>query len=99
MGRSEEVRALLELGLDPALPVMKALGVRELARHLAGEASLDEAVVRAQQATRNYAKRQMTWLRTQTPKDRSGAAIRIEQYLESLNPKIFTIIRQYLLTG
>ncbi len=98
-GALEEVRALMELGLDPALPVMKALGVRELARHLAGEASLDEAVVRAQQASRNYAKRQMTWLRTQTPKTQSGAVIQIEQYLESLDPKIFTIIRQYLLTG
>ena len=98
-GALEEVRALMELGLDPALPVMKALGVRELARHLAGEASLDDAVVRAQQATRNYAKRQMTWLRTQTPKTQSGAVTQIEQYLESLDPEIFTILRQYLLTG
>ena len=64
-GALEEVRDLLALGLDPALPVMKALGVPELAAHLRGAVALDETVSRAQQATRRYAKRQMTWLRTQ----------------------------------
>jgi len=64
-GGLEEVRALLALGLDPALPVMKALGVPELAAHLRGEMTLERAVAQAQQATRRYAKRQMTWLRTQ----------------------------------
>ncbi len=98
-GALEEVRALLALALDPSLPIMKALGVPELAAHLAGEFTLDQAVFRAQQATRNYAKRQMTWLRTQGAKDRSGEAIQIAQYLESLEPKIFTIIRHFLLTG
>ena len=64
-GALEEVRALLGLGLDPALPVMKALGVPELAAHLRDGLALDAAVSQAQQATRRYAKRQMTWLRTQ----------------------------------
>jgi tRNA dimethylallyltransferase len=66
-GGLEEVRALLARGLSPALPAMKAVGVRELAAHLAGEASLDQAIAQARQATRNYAKRQLTWLRNQTP--------------------------------
>ncbi|MDD2326224.1 MAG: tRNA (adenosine(37)-N6)-dimethylallyltransferase MiaA [Alphaproteobacteria bacterium] len=44
-------------------PAFKILGVPELAAHLRGELSLDEAIARAQQATRNYAKRQMTWFR------------------------------------
>ncbi|MCH7864744.1 MAG: tRNA (adenosine(37)-N6)-dimethylallyltransferase MiaA, partial [Proteobacteria bacterium] len=62
-GALEEVRALTALGLDPSLPAMKALGVRELGRHLAGGISLQEASGAAKQATRNFAKRQLTWLR------------------------------------
>jgi tRNA dimethylallyltransferase len=66
-GAVEEVRALLARGLDPALPAMKAVGVREIAAHLAGETTLDQAVEATRQATRNYAKRQLTWFRNQTP--------------------------------
>jgi tRNA dimethylallyltransferase len=66
-GAFDEVRALLARGLDPALPLMKAVGLRELGRHLAGELSLDEAVALARQETRRYAKRQSTWFRNQTP--------------------------------
>ena len=65
-GAVEEVRALLARKLDPELPVMKAVGVRELGRCLAGELSLPDAVALAQQETRRYAKRQMTWSRRQT---------------------------------
>ena len=39
--------------------------MREFAAHIRGEATLDEAVARAQQETRRYAKRQMTWMRGQ----------------------------------
>jgi tRNA dimethylallyltransferase len=51
--------------LDPALPVMKAVGVRELAAHLRGETTLPEALAAARRQTRNYAKRQTTWMRGQ----------------------------------
>ena len=98
-GALEEVRALRALGLDPRLPVMKALGVRELGRHLDGTLSLDDAIAQTQQATRNYAKRQMTWLRTQTAPDGPRAVTLNEQYSKSFDPKIFTIIRRFLLTG
>lgn len=64
-GALEEVAALTARGLDPALPVMKAVGVRELAACLAGRASLDEALEDARRETRRYAKRQLTWLRNQ----------------------------------
>lgn len=64
-GALEEVRKLLELGLDPALPAMKAIGVRELAAVIDGTISLEEASVRAKAATRQYAKRQSTWFRNQ----------------------------------
>ena len=66
-GALEEVRALLARKLDPALPAMKAVGVRELGTYLAGEIGLGEATALAQQQTRRYAKRQLTWFRHQTP--------------------------------
>ncbi|MGB3388799.1 MAG: tRNA (adenosine(37)-N6)-dimethylallyltransferase MiaA [Pseudaminobacter sp.] len=64
-GALEEVRALTAMGLDPALPAMKAIGVRELQAADAGEISFDEAILRAKIATRQYAKRQSTWFRHQ----------------------------------
>ncbi|MBL0947563.1 tRNA (adenosine(37)-N6)-dimethylallyltransferase MiaA [Brevundimonas sp.] len=66
-GALGEVRALMDQGLSPALPVMKAVGVRELAAHLRGETSREEALAQMRQATRNYAKRQLTWFRNQMP--------------------------------
>jgi tRNA dimethylallyltransferase len=64
-GAVEEVAALIARDLDPDLPAMKAVGVRELAAHLRGETSLQTALALAQQETRRYAKRQMTWMRGQ----------------------------------
>jgi tRNA dimethylallyltransferase len=66
-GALDEVQALAARGLDPVLPAMKAVGVREFAAHLAGEVSLETAIDQVRQATRNYAKRQLTWFRNQTP--------------------------------
>ena len=66
-GALDEVRALTARNLSPALPAMKAVGVRELAAYLAGEVGRDEAIDALKQATRNYAKRQLTWFRNQTP--------------------------------
>jgi tRNA dimethylallyltransferase len=66
-GAIQEVAALLARNLDPTLPVMRAIGVPELARYLAGAFTLTEAEIAASQATRNYAKRQFTWLRHQPP--------------------------------
>ncbi|MEQ7154618.1 tRNA (adenosine(37)-N6)-dimethylallyltransferase MiaA [Brevundimonas aurifodinae] len=64
-GALDEVRALAARELDPALPAMKAVGVRELTAGLAGEMTQAEATTAMQQATRNYAKRQLTWFRNQ----------------------------------
>lgn len=66
-GALEEVRTLLARQLDPMLPAMKAVGVRELAVFLAGQFSHASAISVLKQATRNYAKRQLTWFRNQTP--------------------------------
>lgn len=62
-GALDEVRALMALELDPSLPAMRALGVAPLARHLAGEIGLETAIADGQRDTRNYVKRQLTWLR------------------------------------
>ncbi|WP_225207200.1 tRNA (adenosine(37)-N6)-dimethylallyltransferase MiaA [Novosphingobium huizhouense] len=66
-GARDEVAALLARDLDPALPVMRAIGVPEIAAFLRGEIAQDAAIRAGQQATRNYAKRQYTWLRHQNP--------------------------------
>jgi tRNA dimethylallyltransferase len=94
-GALDEVAALGERGLDPALPAMKALGVPELLRHWRGETLLDDAVAAAQQATRRYAKRQMTWFRHQMVAD----LIVNEQYSESLLRCSRHFIDHFLLTG
>ena len=62
-GAVEEVKALLALNLDPSLPAMKAIGVREIADWLAGRLTQEEAIEQAIIATRQYAKRQRTWFR------------------------------------
>ena len=67
LGAVEEVEALLVRNLDPKLPVMRAIGVREIAAYLRGESLLEEAIAAGQQATRNYAKRQNTWFANQPP--------------------------------
>ena len=70
-----EVEALLARGLDPSLPAMKAVGVRELADLLRGRCSRQQATDALKQATRNYAKRQLTWFRNQTPDWRRASGV------------------------
>lgn len=64
-GALDEVKRLAALGLDPELPAMKAIGVRELQAAMAGEIGFPEAIERAKIATRQYSKRQTTWFRHQ----------------------------------
>jgi tRNA dimethylallyltransferase len=63
-GALQEAERLAALGPDPSLPIMSTLGVRPLLRHLAGELTRAEAVHAAQTETRQYAKRQLTWARS-----------------------------------
>ncbi len=94
-GAVDEVRQLNAMGLDPSLPVMKAVGVREFGEYLKGNCDFRAAVAAAQQATRRYAKRQMTWFRHQIIADLEFG----EQFSESLKAESFSFIRQKLLTG
>ena len=68
-GAAEEVEALKCRQLDPTLPVMRAIGVREIAAWLDGEMSREEMIASGQLATRRYAKRQYTWFRNQPPEE------------------------------
>ena len=64
-----EVASLIARTLDPALPVMRAIGVREIAAIINDPDQESAHIAAGQQATRNYAKRQYTWFRNQSPAD------------------------------
>lgn len=66
-GAAEEVRALVARKLLPELPVMRAIGVREIALWLAGDMPRDVMIRQVQTATRQFAKRQYTWFNRQLP--------------------------------
>ncbi|MCA1909703.1 MAG: tRNA (adenosine(37)-N6)-dimethylallyltransferase MiaA [Magnetospirillum sp.] len=93
-GALDEVAALLDMHLDPALPAMKALGVPELAGLLSRNLTLEQAIEQAQRATRNYAKRQLTWFRNQLAKPETIST----QLSERIFDEIFAKVRHFLLT-
>ncbi|MFL6752839.1 MAG: tRNA (adenosine(37)-N6)-dimethylallyltransferase MiaA [Sphingomicrobium sp.] len=68
-GAVAEVEALLARKLSPTLPIMRTIGVREIAGFIRGELSREEAIAAGSQATRRYAKRQYTWFAHQPPAD------------------------------
>jgi tRNA dimethylallyltransferase len=85
-GAVAEVEALLARNLNPDLPVMRAIGVRELGQYLLGQASLDDAIAAGRQATRRYAKRQYTWFAHQPPPEwpRFREALDVDRLPEAL---------------
>ena len=85
-GAAVEVKALLARGLNPNLPVMRAIGVPEISAMLRGDLTREEAIAAGQQATRRYAKRQYTWFAHQPPPDwpRSTEPLDINRALELL---------------
>ena len=95
-GAVEETEALLARALDPDLPVMRAIGVPQIADYLHGRIDRSEALARAQAATRQYAKRQFTWFRHQPPPH-------WPRHTESLNidssKELVIILRNMVLTG
>lgn len=83
-GAVDEVRALLALNLPADAPVMRAIGVPEIAAMLRGEIDREEALARGQAATRQYAKRQYTWFRNQPPDNwpRYGGVFNDSEYIK-----------------
>lgn len=86
-GGLAEVEALIARNLDPTLPVMRAIGVPEMAAFIRGELSRDAAIELGQIATRQYAKRQFTWFRNQSPPDWA----RIDEELDDAKIEEFAI--------
>lgn len=93
-GALEEVRALIGRDLDSDLPVMKAVGVPQLAAYLRDEIDLDDAASASKTATRQYAKRQLTWFRSNMI---SWNVISAHDSKSSLG-EIFSIVRDNVLT-
>jgi tRNA dimethylallyltransferase len=99
-GALEEVRALLALGLDPALPAMRAHGVPELLAYLRGTLSLQDARRRVELVTGQYTKRQATWFRHHTLAGQTRTVIiemrfrPFSQFSESFQEKLFTFIEK-----
>ena len=62
-GLLDEVRALWARGYGPELPALRSIGYREIGAHLRGEVDLATALAAMQRATRQFAKRQLTWFR------------------------------------
>ena len=60
---------MLDRNLPTGSPVMRAIGVREIAAWLSGEISREAMIALGQTATRQYAKRQYTWFSNQPPRD------------------------------
>ncbi|HET8612528.1 MAG TPA: tRNA (adenosine(37)-N6)-dimethylallyltransferase MiaA [Sphingomonas sp.] len=88
-GAVEEVEALLARRLDPALPAMRAIGVREIAEWLQGRSTRADMIARAQAASRQYAKRQRTWFRHQPP----PGWPRLAQWDSATLPPFATLLR------
>lgn len=63
MGLIEEIQGLLAEGIPPKCTAMQAIGYKEFVCALQGECSIGEAAAQVQQASRQYAKRQLTWFR------------------------------------
>ncbi len=94
-GLLDEVRGLLDAGFRDALTAQQAIGYKELVSVVEGEASLDEAVASVKQASRRYAKRQLTWLHADprvrwldvTELSTADAVSGVRELLESNEPR------------
>jgi tRNA dimethylallyltransferase len=64
-GLLNEAERIFTKNIDPSLPIMKAIGLREFFPYFSGDISLDEAVDLAKRNSRRFAKRQFTWFRGQ----------------------------------
>lgn len=66
-GLVDEVRTFFDQGYDESYTSMKAIGYKEFFPYFRGESTLDECIEKLKKNTRNFAKRQQTWFRHQSP--------------------------------
>jgi tRNA dimethylallyltransferase len=92
-GLVEEVRALLDSGLDQRAPVLRLVGYRQLVEHCCGRQSLEAAAQSALAATRQLAKRQLTWMRSGKLLPFGATVLRVEPF----DPRSVRLVRQRLI--
>jgi tRNA dimethylallyltransferase len=87
-GLINEVKGLLDMGYDPELKPMQAIGYRHIVGYLKGRWSLDETIKLIQRDTRRYAKRQLTWFKADldtiwiNPDDRQALTNKIMSFMQ-----------------
>ena len=86
-GFVEEVQGLLDKGYAPGLKPLQSIGYRQIIDHLEGRLSLDQALSDTKQATRRYAKRQLTWFRN----DKYASGVDVVNWR-----KIFRMIGEFI---
>lgn len=89
-GLLEEVKKLMELGLDENDQCLQAIGYKELVAYLKGNCSFDDAVEKIKQGTRNYAKRQLTWFRHM-----NGTWVDVDKNLDDALEEIVELYSEY----
>ncbi len=91
-GLASEVKDLLAAGYGPDLPPLKSLGYRQAVAYLQGRRSAAEALTEMQRATRNYARRQLTWFRREPAAE--WVTVRGWEWVEPLAEKILARLVQ-----
>lgn len=89
-GLIEEVNSLKNIGLTPDMQSMKGIGYKEILYYLEGNLTLEEAIDKIKQGSRNYAKRQLTWFR----REKSAIWIKKEKFLDEM--EIIDYIIKYI---
>ena len=93
-GAVDEAAEFSRLSVDPALPAARAVGLKELLRYINHELDLGCSIKKAKQATRNLAKRQLTWAKNNI----NANFFVCEQYSEDLIDRLIDKINKFLLT-
>ena len=93
-GAVDEAAEFSRLSVDPALPAARAVGLKELLRYINHELDLSCSIKKAKQATRNLAKRQLTWAKNNI----NANFFVCEQYSEDLIDRLIDKINKFLLT-
>ena len=92
LGLEEEVKKIISSGACPNSTAMQALGYKEMAEHLEGNCTLEDAIETIKQKSRNYAKRQLTWFK----RDPGGIWLNLDEFssAEQVSEKCFEIIKE-----
>ncbi len=84
-GLIDEVKGLLDSGVNPSCQSMQGIGYKEVVSYLTGEISIDECIEKIKQGSRNYAKRQLTWFKRGDYK-----------WFDSLSPDLYNEFKAYI---